>query len=143
MRSAPHVVFPVGRFVWGGRIVLALAVLALSGPAFMMVANGGWRPWVIGMVCLMALASSWSWWRGEVLRAGHLSWDGQSWYLLDAVQGQDVAVGVMLCWDAGPGLLLKISEGSRSMARYAWLQGRDQPQQWHALRCAVHARDTL
>lgn len=143
MRNAPPVVYPVGRFVWADRVWLVLAVLAVSGPVLLMDGYGGWRGWTLGSICLITLVLSLGWRRIEVLRAGQLSWDGQSWYLLDSGQTRDIAVQVLLCWDSGTGLLLKVSARHQRVARYVWLNRLDRPQQWHGLRCAVHADDTL
>jgi len=143
MRNAPPVVYPVGRFVWADRVWVGLAVLAVSGPVLWMDGYGGWRAWTIGGICLVAMVLSFGWQRTEVLRAGQLSWDGRSWYLLDSGNTQDMEVQVALCWDTGPGLLLKVNARHQRMARYLWLSRLDEPQHWHGLRCAVHAGDTL
>ena len=143
MRSAPPVVYPVGRFVWADRVWLVLAAVAVSGPVLWIDGYGGWRAWAIVGTCLLALALSLDWRRAEVLRGGHLSWDGRSWHLLDSGLAQDIEVQVALCWDSGPGLLLKVRARHQRRVRYAWLSHLDEPQQWHGLRCAIHAGDTL
>ena len=145
MRSAPPVLVPVGRFVWGGRIVglLALATLAVG-----LLAGWPWdtTPWraglTVGVWALATLLASWAW-RCEALPPGELSWDGQAWWYRPG-DAHALAVQLTLQWDAGEALLLQLrSPALGRFSRYAWLQASRLPTQWHGLRCAVHAGDTL
>lgn len=148
MHNAPPVAVPVGRFVWGHRIVLILALSSalVCGPA----ALRGWQSGslvscvLIGIAWLMAAGGSWWAFRREFLAPGELSWDGADWwYRVHGGSAQQVSV--RLRWDAGKTMLLglRATESAGHLDRYIWLQARQAPQQWHALRCAVHGRDTL
>ena len=145
MRSAPPVLVPVGRFVWGPRVVAGLALA--TGLAC------GWAAWWQGitMARAAAVAATWggcavvAWWvmRSESLPAGELAWDGQSWWFRES-QGLARPVEVALQWDAGRAMLLRLRFGPTDrLSRHAWLQASQMPMLWHGLRCAVHAGDTL
>jgi hypothetical protein len=146
MRSAPPVLVPVGRFVWGGRLVLAWAALA----ALVCLTTVWWldlgfgRTVVMGVVWLLAAGLSCLAWRRECPAPGELSWDGEAWWY--GVHGGDRRqVSVVLGWDAGRAMLLNVRDRQRHWpwGQYIWLNADRMPQQWHGLRCAVHGRDTL
>ena len=148
MHSAPPVLVPVGRFVWGVRLVWWLAVGSALGGVLTVAegwqsAHAGRTAWIGVAWCLVAMAG---WWasRFEFLPPGELSWDGEAWwYRVNGGRAQ--AVRLALRWDAGRAMLLGLcpdAPGLR-MERYIWVAASQQPRQWHALRCAVHARDTL
>lgn len=149
MRSAPPVLVPVGRFVRGWYITLALA--ASSALLWLALATQGRRPddglvhaiWP-GVLWLGMFASAWWWSRREFMPPGELSWDGQDWWY-GAQGAQPRKVTLTLCWDAGAAMLLGLrdADANISMCRYIWLTSRRTGRQWHGLRCAVHARDTL
>ncbi len=146
MRSAPPVLVPVGRFVWGHRIALVLCVciaLACSGVAWFYNVTRV-QQWTMALVWLLAAALSWGLARREFLASGSLQWDGEAWWFQPQV-GVQVPVHVTVGWDAGSAMLLALrvqQPGGRSL-RYAWLQASQMPAQWHGLRCAVYAGDTL
>ncbi len=142
MHSAPPVFVPVGRFLWGSRLPLAAAGLAmlLTG---LLAWHSGLAPdrllVLLGAFALTALCV----WRlapRERLPEGELGWDGQAWWFR-ATGGEPQAVWVRLSWDAGQAMLLRVSDIPRRglLDRYTWLQAGELPLQWHGLRCAVHA----
>ncbi len=145
MHSAPPVLVPVGRFVWGGRIALVLAVLtAVTSLALAGLQNmAAGQTTLLGLVWLSSAALSWWAWRHERLPPGELAWDGEGWWYTpqDGIHQQ---VSVTLNWDAGRAMLLRVRcpESSGVRMQYLWLQAK-QTRQWHALRCAVYGRDTL
>ena len=145
MRSAPPVLVPVGRFVWGGRLVGLLAVTAGAAalvaswhfgatPSRLSLTAGAW---------ILATSLALWVWRREALPPGEISWDGRAWwYRPDS--GAVLAVELTLQWDVGGALLLQLSSPALGrLPRYLWLQAAQLPAQWHGLRCAVHAGDTL
>ena len=146
MRNAPPVLVPVGRFVWGGRIALMLALLTalvwlvLAG----MQAVSAGRMALLGLVCLLSAGLSCLAWQREQLLPGELAWDGEGWWY-STPGGASLAVRVTLNWDAGRAMLLSVQarEADGWHAQHLWLQARSLPLQWHALRCAVYGRDTL
>lgn len=144
MRSAPSVVYPVGRFVWGVR--LAWAGFIVSGLGL------GWSFWwmqaplavlLTGLVTWLVLGL-WSLWRGrtEFLdSAGHLVWDGDGWLW----QGEDCPgcpVELAVLWDAEAAFLLSMRMACSSGVRHAcvWVEARHSPLHWHGFRCAVYCR---
>ena len=148
MHSAPPVLVPVGRFVWGERLAWWLALGTALGGVLTVVA--GWQSAHAGrmvwIVIAWALAAVVGWWalRSEFLPPGELSWDGEAWwYRVNGDRAQ--AVRLALRWDAGRAMLLglRLDRPGLCMERYIWVAASQQALRWHALRCAVHARDTL
>ena len=146
MRSAPPVLVPVGRFLWGPRIsvVLALVVALLCALA---VSGQGGAVQVHALTALVWLVSTaiavWAWSR-ERLPQGELSWDGEAWWYQVPAEPQQ-AVAVELVWDAGQAMLLclRLTTNRPQGLHHVWLQARQMRLAWHGLRCAVHGRDTL
>ena len=145
MRNAPPVLVPVGRFVWCNRIV---AVLAVFTALICLLAAWGLsipvsRAMPVGLAWTLSVSAAWWIWRHEALPPGELSWDGQSWWFRPDDGGALPAM-VVLQWDAGRGMLLQLTcPVLGRFSRYAWVQASGMPAQWHGLRCAVHASDTL
>jgi len=143
MRSAPPVLVPVGRFVWGSRGVVGLS-LATGLACALAIWWYGFTPVrsaAVGAAWGMSVALACWFLRRETLPPGELVWDGQSWWFRED-HGKAVPVDVALQWDAGRAMLLKLVLPGR-LPRHAWLQLGQMPSQWHGLRCAVHAGDTL
>ena len=145
MRSAPPVLVPVGRFVWGPRVVAGLALLTGLACGLM----GWWygitpvRAAVVAAVWGVCVGLSWLALQRETLPPGELAWDGQLWWYRDS-RGVAKPVEVSLQWDAGRILLLRLQfRPTDPVGRCAWLQASQMPMLWHGLRCAVHAGDTL
>ncbi len=149
MHSAPPVAFPVGRFVWGARIALLLALCTLGlGLLWLGQPGAPVRPGLCWLLAWLALAlASIGWARREALPAGQLSWDGQAWWF-EAHGGQPPrAARVQVVWDGQSALLLQLclqaGSAQRAARGFALLRAAELPGPWHGLRCAVHAHDTL
>lgn len=146
MRSAPPVVYPVGRFVWGTRFLLALAVFSA---VFLL---GLWREtaysvvlgWTGLVVWALAALLGWRLWGRETLPPGELRWDGAGW-THQAQEGVATPVHVAVLWDVGQALLVQVKavQEHRGGPRCAWLAEKQSPALWHACRCAVFGRDIL
>jgi len=149
MRSAPPVLVPVGRFVWGQRLPWVLAAGSgsllwltwhASAASSLQILTGG----LIWLACLLA---SWYRLRREMLPPGLLGWDGESWQL-QQTGAQAMAVDVQVVWDLGSAMLIRVSASAADTAlwpgpRYSWLSAAQMPALWHGWRCAVHGRDIL
>ena len=144
MRSAPPVLVPVGRFVWGERSVWALALLSLCLGLLWLVQQGaGLGAWLLALPVWLGLAVASVWcWRRELLPAGRLSWDGEAWWFEPAREGAAAqAVALQLVWDgqSALGLHVQALSGRSALRGFAWLSATDLPGHWHGVRCAVHA----
>lgn len=153
MRSAPSVSYPVGRCAFQGWLLITIgAVAALawalwwwlsSAPSAWLMALGaaGWLLWS---------ALAWLSWRGAP--TGQLQWDPMANALSETGpkgvwrwRGADGSEQVLdkLAWalDAQGVILLHLRFGARS-GRWVWLEGRQAPLNWDALRRALvaHAR---
>lgn len=146
MRHAPPVQVPVGRFVWGRSVGVALGLLSAGAlalawwlsPPSMVVALVGGLVW--GLAVLLC-----GWLLGrERLPPGDLCWDGQTW-TYQALHGQAQSVAVEVRLDLGTAMLLavRLSQGPRPWCRYVWLRAAHMPGLWHRWRCAVYGRDIL
>lgn len=157
MHSAPPVLVPVGRFVWGHGVTAALAGLVALAMGWVWQASGASALQGVagGLLCLLAAALSWHWAKQEALPAGTLSWDGGDWtYAPHETQGTNdaLAVTVRVLWDAGPAMLVAVRTQAAGGAvqfsgwrgqRFAWMHATHMAGQWHAWRCAVYADDIL
>ena len=149
MHNAPPVVYPVGRFVWGCILFVAVGVLSAVGLLswqLQTLATGPklWAAWLFWAICA-GFAALWA--PRQTLRGGRLAWSGEAWFLHaddePAEQAQAVAVSVGV--DTGQGLLLWLQplngEGhAHGRLLCAWLQARAMPSKWHGFRCAVYSR---
>lgn len=103
--------------VWDGGVLSALALVGLSG--------------VFGLVRRLPIV---------------LRWDGQRWHVADPHRGwvDAQASDIRVVLDLGGWMLLKYRVGTfpTSRRRSGWIpaQRRGIETQWHALRCALHAR---
>ena len=142
MHSAPAVVFPVGRFVWGYRFAFLLAAVSA------LVIGAVW--WTSGispmrvLACFLVWAAtavlSWRAFHRMALPPGRLAWDGEGWHFEpDGGLAQAVELAVRL--DLGPFMLVEVLDLQGS--RYAGLSALQQPALWHGWRCAVYGRDIL
>ena len=146
MRSAPPVLVPVGRFVWGPRVALGLALLSAlvfwlawrASSASIVQGAIGMVTW--GTVCLL----SWRLSVQDMLPAGDLVWDGEAWCFAPQT-GVTVPVNVHVLWDLGPAMLVGLDavQGAGWGGRFTWLSARQMPGVWHGWRCAVYGRDIL
>ena len=148
MHNAPPVQVPVGRFLWGGHAVPA----ALAG---LLTAGLGWWQGLsaIAQLCLLIVWAVVSVvghrvWSIECPMAGWLIWDGQHWYWQTehSPGGAREPVGVRVRWDAGNSLWLSLKATAPSPTwclRHVRVDAWRDPVHWHAVRCAVHAQDSL
>ncbi len=158
MRSAPPVLVPVGRFVWGHALTLCMAALVALALALTCLASGVIPEQGLMWTALWVLAAflSWRLAQHEALPAGALAWDGEGWThhaSLGVPAGPAEPVHVRVLWDAGSAMLVAVRsrEGAGSTLgqrqRYAWLRAAQMPgpasSHWHAWRCAVYAGDIL
>lgn len=146
MRSAPPVLVPVGRFVWGERLALAGALftaLACLLVAFLYRLQAAQLS-VLLVVWLLAAGLAWVACRHEFLPAGELSWDGEAWWFRPSAGAQHRVV-LEVSWDAGRAMLvrLQVDRAEGWTGRHTWLQASHMPLQWHGFRCAVYGGDTL
>ena len=149
MHNAPPVVYPVGLFVWGRLLFVAVCVFSAVGLfswqwQTLTTEPELWAAWLLWVVCALSAAL---WAPRQTLTGGRLGWSGEAWFWqahADSVeQSQAVAVSVGL--DTGQGLLLwlqPLNEEGRAQGRLlcAWLQARAMPSKWHGFRCAVYSR---
>lgn len=149
MHNAPPVVYPVGRFVWGRLLFVAVCMFSAVGLfswQWQTLATGPklWTAWLLWVVCALSAAL---WAPRQTLTAGRLGWSGEAWFWQahadSAEQSQAVAVSVGL--DTGQGLLLwlqPLNEEGDAHGRLlcAWLQASAMPSKWHGFRCAVYSR---
>ena len=148
MHSAPPVLVPVGRFVWGARIHWALALSSallfttvglISGIALSQVA------FALAIWCAACLLSH-RWMASDTLPPGQLQWDGREWRF-ESAHNEPEAVDVHVLLDLGSAMLVSVrltpAQGIIQRPRYAWLSASQLPAQWHGWRCAVYGRDIL
>ena len=149
MHNAPPVVYPVGRFVWGRLLFVAVCVFSAVGLfswQWQTLTTGPklWAAWLFWAICA-GFAAFWA--PRQTLTGGRLGWSGEAWFWQahadSGEQSQAVAVSVGL--DTGQGLLLwlqPLNEEGRAQGRLlcAWLQARAMPSKWHGFRCAVYSR---
>ena len=147
MHNAPPVVYPVGRFVWGARVGLALAVSAAAvltawlgwtdaGPAAWGWSLWGWGGAAAGTLWLLPR---------EFLQQGELVWDGEVWHHAGP-SGEDAPIALSLTFDGGRFMLLAIAAPAgdwRAWPRHALLRQSDMPTHWHGFRCAVYSLPKL
>ena len=141
MHNAPPVVFPVGRFVWGRWVMLALALLGGIGlmwhphfPVFNL------QPWALSGWGLLLLAAIWAT-RVDHWQTGTLVWTGEVWLWRDP-QDHEWEVGLQVVWDTGSAMGLALSPQRTyrvPLKRFVWLSQDDLPVLWHGFRCAVYS----
>jgi toxin CptA len=137
MHNAPSVSYPVGRSRFMGWLALLLWLAGLSAMLAWVPAHLRPIPWPTGLVLLgmaaLGVWVAWVWWRQP---CGILRWDGQHWLW----QGQALSAGAV------PAVVLDLQHvvllhwPSASAGPWLWLEGRQDPQQWRALRRAVYSR---
>jgi hypothetical protein len=142
MHNAPPVVFPVGRFVWGRRVVWVLALCGASGLGFWQTHadvfgfKWAWAAWGLSVAAALFATTK------DILTAGSLVWTGEVWLWRDA-KGGEVETQLRVLLDVGSALvlvLLPVDAPWHLSHRFAWVHGCDAPQMWHGMRCAVYSR---
>lgn len=136
MHSAPSVSYPVGRSAFAVRAGLALAAAALAVIALWSVqAPFGWRQLAALAAVLACAVLAWDAWRRSP--AGVLRWDGREWTW---EEGGGVAGGQpAIALDLQARLLLRWRP-EQGGARWLWVERKEAPSHWDALRRAVYSR---
>ena len=141
MHNAPPVAFPVGRFVWGRRVMLALGLLGGMGLL--------WHPhfpvlnvhlWALAFWGLLLLAAMWAT-RVDHWQTGMLVWTGEVWLWRDPQDLEwEVSLQVVLDTGSAMGLALTPQQTHRvALKRFVWFSQEDLPMLWHGFRCAVYS----
>ncbi|MFM7001534.1 MAG: hypothetical protein ACKOXU_10810 [Limnohabitans sp.] len=147
MHNAPPVVFPVGRFIWGPRLALAMAALVSCALLCWLVWTPSSASLCVWAVCIWLVAlSGTAWWLPrEFLQEGELAWDGEAWHGSSPVAAED-PVHLSLTLDGGHFMLVSLRSmaqpGPGAEVRHAWVRRADMPSRWHGFRCAVYSRRT-
>ena len=149
MNNAPPVVYPVGRFVVGRFLFVAVGVLSALGLLswqMQSLATGAtlWAAWGFWWACAGAAVL---WAQKQTLTDGRLGWNGEAWFWQAKADSSELAqiVVVSVGMDTGQALLLwvrKVDEQGRAqgLLQSAWLQASAMPSKWHGFRCAVYSR---
>lgn len=152
MRSAPTVVYPVGRCAFFGRTLVALGMMggmALSG--WVWTTPGSVSGWGLvggsGLLVFWALMARREWSRTP---AGSLQWDSLApptgetgraggWRWLPGGSGDGVSLqGVEVVFDFQHWILLRWREPQQA-ACWAWVERHRAPARWRDLRRALMA----
>ncbi|MFM6985902.1 MAG: hypothetical protein ACKOXQ_04645 [Hydrogenophaga sp.] len=151
MRSAPSVIYPVGRCAFHLRVVCLLGLLGLLG----MVLLWWWRSPSMSPALWALAAACWLWWCGLALGSwahapsGQLQWDAMGLALADdarsgrwswqAQAGASIELQRFAqVWDMQSVILLQpVAAGQR--LPWLWLEARQAPHRWDDLRRALTA----
>ena len=145
MQRAPSVMYPVGRCVWYGRLLLGLAsALALVWAAWWW--HGAPSDWLLlssgGAACGIWGLMAWRSWRKPAV--GQLHWDAQAPGLVDgetgrwlwcagaAIEGTPLR-RVEVTFDGQTVAWLRL-HGPAEVPAWICLQRASDPARWHALR---------
>ena len=148
----------MGRFLWGQRKRVLVAVLAVSALMWGVFWEGltGWRAGVLLACWLLVFLSSCLAWR-QVQTKCWLSWNGDGWRVLstlsdEAITGSeqqstqthletDLQEGAALTVHLDLQNYLYVSLAGPTQARaWFWLEKNSFPERWHGFRCAVYSR---
>ena len=137
MHKAPTVVYPVGRSRFHAITLLAVGAVAACVQTWWM-----WRvdavDWRQGLGLFAAALAAAAAFRGWLLSpAGNLRWDGQHWSWNTRETSINGVVAPRL--DFQQVLLLQFF-GPAGRTHWFWLEQGADPDNWRALRRAVHAR---
>ena len=147
MRSAPPVVYPVGRFLWSWPVALLLLALLSAWiwqPWQMRMPREGFVWW--GSLALQGLLLLWLGvlYRRPVQQVRALRWDGEFWYG-ETAAGPSMPVVLQVHADLQNCLWLAVKTASSSSSERRaslWICARAtaKPAAWHGFRCAVYCR---
>ena len=149
MHNAPPVVYPVGRFVWGRWLLVALCMLSAAGIiAWQMLSlTTGPKLWAACFFWTACALSAALWAPRQALSGGRLGWSGESWFWQadEHPDGHVQRVAVSVSLDTETRLLLwvqPLDEQGKAQGRLmcAWLQASAMPSKWHGFRCAAYSR---
>lgn len=147
MRSAPPVVYPVGRFLW--RRPAAFGFLVLLSAWI-------WQPWLpnrtldglmlwgsLALQCLLVGRLGW-WIRSPAREIRQLRWDGSQWFC-ETTANDELPVVLEVHADFQRCVWLSVKRGVASTAEGAqrWsvcVRASDKPAVWHGFRCALYCR---
>ena len=137
MHKPPTVGYPVRRSHFQAHAVLAIGFGAAGVQAWWVwqVAAPDWRHWLGLLATLLAATTALVSWRRTP--DGLLRWDGQCWQWID--KGTSVNGSVTPHLDLQDVLLLRFAATGRAR-RWFWLERSTDPDNWRALRRAVHYR---
>ena len=145
MRAAPAFEVSLHRFGLWRSAVAAVCLLGVAAVAAWLVARplasaASWAAVGAGLIGLALCAVS-------LLRVAPavLGWDGSGWWLRRG-SGDTVTGTLQVNIDLGAWMLLRfepVSSGGRRRAVWLPVQRHGLEAQWHALRCAVHAKRTV
>lgn len=147
MHAAPAVHVRVGdRGIWPAAVALASLASGAVCAAWLVGMAADWPSWWSALaaagcsaILLQALGAS-------RVHAKYLRWDTQAWQVQPRGGGEPVAGGITVALDFGTWMLLRFDAvGGLNLthrSRRWWLPVRRRVVggDWHALRCAVHAR---
>ena len=138
---APPVRYPAGRssFLAWPLTLLGLVGATLAGVAAVQGLRGAPLALLTGTL-LAAGAFGWSGWRA-LRNQGELHWDGAAWYLEFPAAADERPGTVSVQLDLQSHLLLRWrpAAGERRGGHWLWLDARQEPAHWHAVRCAVYS----
>jgi len=143
MHAAPSVSYPVGRSVFAGALVLALALAGLAAAlAWTLQTHApGWRH-VLAFACVVGAGAfaAVAWRRSP---AGRLHWTGTDWLWEEGEGGAAGAAPVsgqaLPALDLQARMLLRW-RGEGAIVRWLWVERASDPSHWGALRRAVYSR---
>jgi hypothetical protein len=137
MYSAPSVSFPVGRcrFMLAAAVALWLAGAGVTLTWWLQAQYPGWRQGGAGLAWLVTGLLAFRAWQSSP--SGELHWDGVAWAWNAQDAGNVDALGVALDLQF---VLLIVFWTTGQAPRWLWLERRQAPGVWPALRRAVYSR---
>lgn len=112
-------------------VVALIAALTAGGLAVWAFSHQPWL-WPVSLAVPLAAAGAW---REAAVLPRRLRWDGQAWWLADAVSAEETAVQLAVLIDLDRWLLLRATPGPRWLP----LSRRQQTAHWNALRATLFA----
>lgn len=140
MHSAPAVSYPVGRSRFQAGLLFGTGLIGLLTGWQWFATPGlpGWRHGLYVLALLTAGFAAARVWRHSP--KGLLRWDGLFWHW--CTEGADVRGLIAVHLDVHLCLLLSLQTEAGTRL-FLWPERRAEPASWHALRCAVYARQPI